>query len=53
MIDVQAREISEKDLEAGLRFAHPEVSHQMFDRHSQPLYLQNSSKMPESDCTGS
>ena len=26
MIDVQAREISEKDLEAGLRFAHPEVS---------------------------
>lgn len=27
MIDVQAREISEKDLEAGLRLAHPEVSH--------------------------
>lgn len=26
MIDVQAREISEKDLEAGLRLAHPEVS---------------------------
>ncbi|XP_027357869.1 polyribonucleotide nucleotidyltransferase 2, mitochondrial isoform X7 [Abrus precatorius] len=25
MIDVQAREISEKDLEAGLRLAHPEV----------------------------
>lgn len=25
MIDVQAREISEKDLEAALRFAHPEV----------------------------
>ncbi|PON52470.1 Polyribonucleotide nucleotidyltransferase [Parasponia andersonii] len=25
MIDVQAREISEKDLEAGLRFAHPEA----------------------------
>jgi polyribonucleotide nucleotidyltransferase len=28
MIDVQAREISEKDLEAGLRLAHPEVSHE-------------------------
>lgn len=27
MIDVQAREISEKDLEAGLRLAHPEVSY--------------------------
>lgn len=27
MIDVHAREISEKDLEAGLRMAHPEVSH--------------------------
>lgn len=26
MIDVQAREISEKDLEAGLRLAHPEVN---------------------------
>jgi len=26
MIDVQAREISEKDLEAGLRMAHPEVT---------------------------
>lgn len=26
MIDVQAREISEKDLAAGLRLAHPEVS---------------------------
>lgn len=26
MIDVQAREISEKDLEAGLRLAHPEVT---------------------------
>lgn len=26
MIDVQAREISEKDLKAGLRLAHPEVS---------------------------
>lgn len=25
MIDVQAREISERDLEAGLRLAHPEV----------------------------
>lgn len=25
MIDVQAREISEKDLEAGLKLAHPEV----------------------------
>lgn len=28
MIDVQAREITEKDLEAGLRLAHPEVSEQ-------------------------
>lgn len=27
MIDVQAREISEKDLEAALRLAHPEVRH--------------------------
>ena len=27
MIEVQAREISEKDLEAGLRLAHPQVSH--------------------------
>lgn len=27
MIDVQAREISEKDLEAALRLAHPEVSY--------------------------
>jgi len=26
MIDVQAREISEKDLKAALRLAHPEVS---------------------------
>lgn len=26
MIDVQAREISEKDLQAGLRLAHPEVT---------------------------
>lgn len=26
MIDVQAREISDKDLEAGLRLAHPEVT---------------------------
>jgi len=26
MIDVQASEISEKDLEAGLRMAHPEVT---------------------------
>lgn len=26
MIDVQAREISEKDLQAALRLAHPEVS---------------------------
>lgn len=26
MIDVQACEISEKDLEAGLRLAHPEVT---------------------------
>lgn len=26
MIDVQAREISEKDLEPGLRLAHPEVT---------------------------
>jgi len=26
MIDVQAREISDKDLEAGLRMAHPEVT---------------------------
>lgn len=26
MIDVQAREISERDLEAALRLAHPEVS---------------------------
>lgn len=26
MIDVQAREISEKDLEAALKLAHPEVS---------------------------
>ena len=29
MIDVQAREITEKDLEAGLRLAHPEVSHRL------------------------
>ena len=29
MIDVQAREISEKDLESGLRMAHPEVSHRL------------------------
>lgn len=29
MMDVQAREISEKDLEAGLRLAHPEVSHRL------------------------
>lgn len=28
MIDVQAREISEKDLEAALRLAHPEVSNE-------------------------
>lgn len=28
MMDVQARGISEKDLEAGLRLAHPEVSHE-------------------------
>lgn len=27
MIDVQAREISERDLEAALRLAHPEVIH--------------------------
>lgn len=26
MIDVQARDISDKDLEAGLRLAHPEVT---------------------------
>ena len=30
MIDVQAREISERDLEAALRLAHPEVSHWLF-----------------------
>lgn len=30
MIDVQAREISEKDLQAGLRFAHPEVNFIVF-----------------------
>lgn len=29
MIDVQAREITEKDLEAALRLAHPEVSHRL------------------------
>ena len=34
MIDVQAREISENDLEAGLRLAHPEVSHETC-----PLYI--------------
>lgn len=27
MLDVQASEISEKDLEAAFRFAHPEVSY--------------------------
>ena len=27
MIDVQARKISERDLEAALRLAHPEVCH--------------------------
>lgn len=30
MIDVQAREISERDLEAGLRMAHPEVRNEYF-----------------------
>ena len=37
MIDVQAREISEKDLEAGLRLAHPEVSHETCRKV--PLYI--------------
>lgn len=31
MIDVQAREISDKDLEAGLRLAHPEVTPTFFN----------------------
>lgn len=39
MIDVQAREISEKDLEAALRFAHPEVSLETFNHHAPSLYL--------------
>lgn len=34
MIDVQANEITEKDLEAAFRFAHPEVS-----QRGQPLVL--------------
>lgn len=29
MIDVQAREISERDLEAALRLAHPEVNNKL------------------------
>ena len=33
MIDVQAREISEKDLEAALRLAHPEVSNKWHFPH--------------------
>lgn len=40
MIDVQAREITEKDLEAGLRLAHPEVSDGEF----------NSARFFVSDC---
>lgn len=45
MIDVQAREISEKDLEAGLRLAHPEVSHETCNLFAKSLSLWNPYKM--------
>lgn len=38
MIDVQAREISEKDLEAALRLAHPEVSFSIICSLILPLF---------------
>lgn len=49
MIDVQAREISEKDLEAGLRLAHPEVSHETCNDFVRSLYFWNSTKKLDCD----
>lgn len=49
MIDVQAREISENDLEAGLRLAHPEVSCETCNYFVKYLYLWNSTKQLDCD----